>query len=254
MCGICGEVALRAGGEPDPEVLRAMVGSLHHRGPDDAGEYLGAGAALGSTRLAIIDLAGGHQPLHNEDASLWIVFNGELYNFAHLRRTLQRRGHLFATASDTEVALHAYQEFGSECVELFNGMFALAIWDERRRRLFLARDRAGIKPLYYAETSNRFIFASELRTMLVHPAVEARLDLAAIDEYLTFEYVPAPRSILSQVHKLPAGHHLTLGEGRIELTRYWDPNLLRSETGRLSEAEYSRQLRSVLLESVRREM
>lgn len=231
-----------------------MVESLHHRGPDDSGEHFGPGAALGATRLAIIDLAGGHQPLENEDGNLWIVFNGELYNFAELRPMLERRGHRFRTASDTEVVLHAYEEFGSECVELFNGMYAFAVWDQRDRRLFLARDRIGIKPLYYAETAGSFIFGSELMALLAHPSIDARLDLAAVDEYLTFEYVPAPRSILSQVRKLPAGHHLTLREGRLEIQRYWDPNLLRSETGRKSEAEYVNELRTLLRESVRREL
>jgi asparagine synthase (glutamine-hydrolysing) len=254
VCGICGEVSLQSGLEPDRDILWSMLASLAHRGPDDAGEHIGPGVALGATRLAIIDLAGGHQPLSNEDGSLWIAFNGELYNFAELRRTLAHRGHHFATACDTEVALHAFEEFGPECVELFNGMFALAIWDARRRRLFLARDRVGIKPLYYAEKVERFVFGSELRALLAHPAVERRLDLAAVDEYLTFEYVPAPRSILREVRKLPAGHYLTLQDGRVELHQYWDPNLLRSETGRLSEPEYSTRLRTELIESVRREM
>ena len=203
MCGICGEALLRPSGELRPEVLAAMVTSLRHRGPDDAGDYVGPGVALGSTRLAIIDLVGGHQPLTNENASLWIVFNGELYNFVDLRLTLSRRGHRFATSCDTEVALHAYAEFGPDCVELFNGMFAFAIWDTRQRTLFLARDRVGIKPLYYALTDRSLVFGSELRALLAHPGVERRLDLAAIDEYLTFEYVPAPRTMLSQVRKLP---------------------------------------------------
>jgi asparagine synthase (glutamine-hydrolysing) len=254
VCGICGEVALRPGDEASPQVLAAMVASLRHRGPDDAGEYVGPGVALGATRLAIIDLAGGHQPLTNENGSLWIAFNGELYNFADLRLTLSRRGHSFSTACDTEVALHAYEEFGTGCVELFNGMFAFAIWDSRQRTLFLARDRVGIKPLYYALTDRSLVFGSELRALLAHPGIERRLDLAAIDEYLTFEYVPAPRTILSQVRKLPAGHHLTLREGRTELHRYWDPNLLRSETGRKSMPEYAAELRQALFESVRREM
>jgi asparagine synthase (glutamine-hydrolysing) len=231
-----------------------MLQVLHHRGPDDRGEYQGRGAALGSTRLSIIDLAGGHQPLANEDGSMWIAFNGELFNFPDLRLSLQRRGHRFATACDTEVVLHAFEEFGPECVELFNGMFAFAIWDERQRKLFLARDRVGIKPLYYAHMAESLVFGSELRALLAHPAIEPRLDLAAVDEYLTFEYVPAPRSIVSQVKKLPAGHYLTLESGRVDLHRYWDPNLLRSETGRKSESEYAAELRSALLESVRREM
>jgi asparagine synthase (glutamine-hydrolysing) len=254
MCGICGEAALRPGVEPDPEVLRGMLAALHHRGPDDRGEYLEPGITLGSTRLAIIDLAGGHQPLANEDGSMWIAFNGELYNFPDLRLTLHRRGHRFATACDTEVVLHAFEEFGPDCVEFFNGMFAFAIWDTRRRRLFLARDRVGIKPLYFAETLNSLVFSSELKALLAHPAIEPRLDLTAVDEYLTFEYVPAPRSILSQVRKLPPGHYLVLQDGRIALQRYWDPSLLRSETGRKSESEYAAQLRTVLLDSVRREM
>ncbi|MCC7104866.1 MAG: asparagine synthase (glutamine-hydrolyzing), partial [Chloroflexi bacterium] len=244
-----------AGGyQPDPADAQAMVASMHHRGPDDAATYADPRATLGATRLAIIDLEGGNQPISNEDESAWIVFNGELYNFANLRETLLRRGHRFRTASDTEVVLHSYEEFGDECVQYFNGMFAFAIWDRRRARLLLARDRVGIKPLYYAQLDESLVFASELRTCLRHPAVRPRLDLASLSEYLTFEYVPTPRTIISGVKKLPPGHTLALERGSIRLERYWDPNLRASETGRTNEDEYVDLIRRSLAEAVRTEL
>jgi asparagine synthase (glutamine-hydrolysing) len=210
--------------------------------------------ALGSTRLAIIDLASGHQPIHNEDQTIWIVFNGEIYNFTALRRQLERLGHEFYTNSDTEAIVHAYEEFGRECVQYLNGIFAFAIWDSRKQELFLARDRVGVKPLFYALTPESLIFASELKVILIHPRIERKIDLVSLDQYLTFEYVPTPRSIISGVKKLPPGNTLTAKDGRVDVRPYWDVRLERSETGRKSTAEYESELRDQLYTAVRKEL
>ena len=181
MCGICGEVNLRPGEPPLLETVRGMCRAMRHRGPDGQGDYADEDVALGSTRLAIIDLAGGHQPIHNEDRTMWIVFNGEIYNFPALRPQLERLGHAFTTGSDTEAILHAYEEFGEECVQHLNGIFTFAIWDTRRRELFLARDRMGIKPLFYAVTERSLIFASELKVILAHPLIERKIVLVSLN-------------------------------------------------------------------------
>jgi asparagine synthase (glutamine-hydrolysing) len=231
-----------------------MLRAMRHRGPDGEGSYSDADVALGAVRLAIIDLAGGDQPIHNQDKTLTIVFNGEIYNFAALRGQLERLGHQFSTHSDTETILHAYEEFGPECVLHLNGIFAFAIWDQRRKLLFLGRDRLGVKPLYYAMTDDSLLFASELKVMLAHPRISRHVDLVSLNDYLTFEYVPTPRSIIKGVKKLPPGHTLTVQAGRVEVSAYWDVRLERSETGRKSEREYERELLDSLEESVRREL
>ncbi|MCC7371267.1 MAG: asparagine synthase (glutamine-hydrolyzing) [Chloroflexi bacterium] len=254
MCGICGEVKLREGPPPLQDVTRAMLRVMRHRGPDGEGWYGDQDVALGAVRLAIIDLAGGQQPIHNADQTLTIVFNGEIYNFAALRSQLERLGHRFTTHSDTEVILKAYEEFGAECVLHLNGIFAFAIWDQRRKLLFIGRDRMGIKPLYYAVTDDSLIFASELKVMLAHPRVERHVDLVSLNDYLTFEYVPTPRSIIKGVKKLPPGHTLTVQGGRVEINQFWDVRLERSETGRQSEREYQRELLDRLEDSVKREL
>jgi asparagine synthase (glutamine-hydrolysing) len=228
MCGICGIAT--GGPAPAPEVVQRMLETLTHRGPDDQGTIALDGVALGMRRLSIIDLEGGHQPIHNEDESCWIVYNGELYNFRELRRQLQGHGHEFYTDSDTEVVLHAYEEWGDSFVERLNGMYALAIWDRRRGRLTLARDRVGIKPLHWVETPAGLVFASEIKALLAHPAVERRVDPAALREYLSLEYVPTPLSMLEGVRKLPPGHLLTwTAGGGVRLTRYWEPDLATGE-------------------------
>jgi asparagine synthase (glutamine-hydrolysing) len=255
MCGICGEVSLQPGEPPLLETVRSMCRAMQHRGPDGQGDYADEDVALGSTRLAIIDLAGGHQPIHNEDRTMWIVFNGEIYNFPALRPQLERLGHVFTTDSDTEAILHAYEEFGEECVQHLNGIFTFAIWDTRRRELFVARDRIGIKPLFYAVTERSLIFASELKVMLAHPLIERKIDLVSLNEYLTFEYVPTPRSMIKGVRKLPPGHTLRVRDGVIDIRSYWDVRLERSETGaRKPLAEYERELRFHVQDAVRKEL
>lgn len=210
------------------------------------------GVALGFRRLSIIDLAGGHQPMSNEDGSVWIAFNGEIYNFQDLRRRLEGAGHRFRTHCDTETIVHLYEDEGTDCFQHLNGMFALAIWDERRRRLVLARDRLGKKPLVYRSEENRLLFASELKSLLEAPDVPRVIDPAAIDEYLTYQYVPHPHTIFRGIHKLPPGHLAVWQDGRLTVKPYWTPDLNHEEP--LSEAEYIERVRELLTSSVRLRM
>jgi asparagine synthase (glutamine-hydrolysing) len=216
MCGIAGHV-----GPTARELLPAMLGHLKHRGPDDTGIYAEEDVGLGMTRLAIIDLVTGQQPMSDATGRYWIVFNGEIYNFRQLRAALEDGGHSFRTRSDTEVILHAYGAYGAACVERLSGMFAFAIWDSVERRLFLARDRLGKKPLYYWHHGPLFLFASEPKALLCHPAVSRALDWPAFHHYLAFGYTPAGRSIFDSIHKLPPAHTATLDAGRLTLGRYW---------------------------------
>jgi asparagine synthase (glutamine-hydrolysing) len=251
MCGIAGFVGQhRIGMGEQAEVLGAMCLSLTHRGPDDQGTVLQEGMALGMRRLSIIDLAGGHQPLTNESGSIKLVFNGEIYNYRDLQRDLQSRGHSLRTNTDTEVIIHAYEEHGMNCVSHLRGMFAFALWDESRQRLFAARDRAGEKPLYYCLTATKgLVFASELKALLQHPEVPRRVDLAALDAYLCLGYIPDPSCILSGVFKLPPGHCLSYQDGEVRVQQYWDfPCEGPSD---LSEMEYSEELARLLDEAVR---
>jgi asparagine synthase (glutamine-hydrolysing) len=225
-----------------------MAAALEHRGPDDEGFYARGPAQLGMRRLSIIDLATGHQPIANEDGTLWLVFNGEIYNYRALREGLRRLGHQFATQSDSEVILHAYESYGPACLQHFNGMFAFAIWDETQRQLFVARDRLGVKPLYYWEGGQQLVFGSELSALLCHPAVPQEIDLLAVDQLLTVEYIPAPRTILQGVRKLPPGHWLRFDAHGTHVECYWDVPL-RPFTG--SHDEAVEQLRTLLADAVR---
>jgi asparagine synthase (glutamine-hydrolysing) len=226
MCGIAGAAWAEHGRVLAEGDLAAMMGRLLHRGPDDAGTYRDAHAALGFRRLSIVDLAGGHQPLSNEDGTVWTVFNGEIYNFPALRRRLEARGHVLRSKGDTEVLVHLYEDEGTGMFALLRGMFALAIWDAPRRRLVLARDRLGQKPLVYRVDGTRVVFASELKALLALPDrdVPRRVDPRALDLYLTYGYVPHPRTILEGTAKLPPAHHAVWHDGRLELTRYWAPD------------------------------
>jgi len=216
MCGIAGIVSLAPDARVEPDALRTMTAQLVHRGPDDDGHYVDpqARCGLGFRRLSIIDVAGGHQPLGNEDRTVWTVFNGEIYNFRALRAQLERRGHRFATRTDTEVIVHLYEEHGDARVSHLAGMFALAIWDQTRGRLLLARDRFGKKPLTYAIHNDRLYFASEAKAILALPGVPREIDAQSLHRYLIFQYVPAPHSIYKGFHKLPPGHLLTLDAGQ----------------------------------------
>lgn len=226
-----------------------MCSVLFHRGPDDAGYYVDDGVALGMRRLSIIDVEGGHQPVHNEDGSVWAVVNGEVYNYRELRRDLEGLGHAFHTASDVESLVHLYEEYGDECVSHLRGMFAFALWDKRRRRLLLGRDRLGIKPLFYAESGGRLLFASELKALLSLPAVERRLDWQAVSHYLGNLATPNAQSIVAGVRKLPEAHILSATAGSPPRTsRYWDVEF--SPDRRHTESELAARLRELLAESV----
>ncbi len=220
-CGICGVVTDGTRAAPARPVLERMTEALAHRGPDAAGLYLRGPAGLGSRRLSIIDLAGGDQPIANEDGTIWIVYNGEVFNYRELRRDLLARGHRLATASDTEVIVHLYEEDGAGCVRRLRGMFAFALWDATRKTLLLARDRLGIKPLYYAERPGVLAFASELRSLRHALPGAPEVDPQALEEYVTLGYVPSPRAIFAGIRKLPPAHTLEWSRGRATLRRYW---------------------------------
>ncbi len=249
MCGITGFI------EPGPranqrEILHRMTHALRRRGPDDEGFYHDAHLALGIRRLSVIDLRTGQQPISNEDGTVLAALNGEIYNFRALRLELQGLGHRFQTASDAEVLVHAYETYGPECVARLDGMFAFAIWDAVRRTLVLARDRMGEKPLYYSAGADAFVFGSELRAVLEHPAVPRELSLESLVRYLAFEYVPAPHSILAGIAKLPPGHMLTISPGsKPDIIQYWD--LPFNPDYSVSEHEWVERLRAQLEASVR---
>jgi asparagine synthase (glutamine-hydrolysing) len=221
MCGIVGLYRLDGRVPCDRALLLRMRDMLRHRGPDDAGDYVAGPLGLGHRRLSIIDLASGRQPLGNEDGSIQIVFNGEIYNFRELQRDAERLGHRFATRTDTEAIVHLYEELGERVVDRLDGMFAFALWDTKRRRLLLARDRAGIKPLYYAQRDGWFAFASEIRPLLLLPWVSREIDPQSVDDYLARGYVEAPRTMFRHVSKLPAAHTLTVTDKGVEVSRYW---------------------------------
>lgn len=253
MCGICGYIHLDRAKRPSEDILRGMTDSIAHRGPDDAGYYLGQNVALGHRRLSIIDLQTGHQPIFNEDASAVIVYNGEVYNFPELKKALTEKGHRFSTHSDTEVVLHAYEEYGEDCVKHFNGMFALAIWDEKLQKLFLARDKFGKKPLYYGIFANQFIFGSELKALLKHPSVTKDIDISALSKYLAYEYVPSPFSIFKGVRKLPPGASISVTRSGVgDVSHYWDLPLDRQDKADINETGL--RLSDLLKESVRKRL
>src|SRR5688572_10019800 len=224
MCGIVGFV--NADGSPaDRSLLERMNAAIRHRGPDEDGYLCEGGAALAMQRLAIIDLAGGQQPIHNEDKTKWIVFNGEIYNYRDLREDLESRGHRLFTNSDTEAILRLYEDFGPDCLQHLRGMFAFAIWDSVDRSLFIARDRVGKKPLLYSHRANGdLVFGSEFTALLEHPAVSREIDPQAIDAYLSFSCVPAPMTAYKEICKLEPGHWLRWRSGEIETRRYWRPD------------------------------
>lgn len=250
MCGICGIVD--PGAAPDPEVVVRMRERLTHRGPDDEGLFRRGPVALAARRLSIIDLDGGHQPIAGEDGEVVAVQNGEIYNHRELRAELERAGHRFATACDTEVLVHAYEEWGDGFLERLRGMFAVALWDERRRRLLLARDRFGIKPLYYRQAGGALSFASELKAMLEQPGFSREIDPRAMAAYLAFNSIPAPLTIFAEARKLPPGHLLSWHEGELELRRYARPQpVAAGDVRRGSAAELAEELREVMRDSIR---
>ena len=244
MCGIAGWT-----GEADAEALGRMRAALRHRGPDEEGEYVSDRVTLIHERLSIIDVASGQQPMSSADGRYTIVYNGETYNYLELREELRGRGYVFRTNSDTETVLHLYEEMGAACVARMQGMFAFAVWDRDEQILFLARDRLGIKPLFYAEAGGGLVFASELKGILAHGAVKVELDPEGLDHYLTFMYVPAPRTVVKGVRKLRPGHTLTLRDGRVKESCYWELPAAEEAAGRESEEEAAENLSGLLREA-----
>ncbi|MBN1851805.1 MAG: asparagine synthase (glutamine-hydrolyzing) [Pirellulales bacterium] len=260
MCGITGAVWTDSSQAIDAALLQRMTGVLTHRGPDDAGTFTSAvhmeapypmtpGVALGFRRLSIIDLTGSHQPMANEDGSIWIVFNGEIYNFRDLRRRLEGNGHCFSTNGDTETIIHLYEDEDLGFLNHLVGMFALAIWDRNKRRLILARDRLGQKPLVYYQDANRLFFSSELKSLLQVPDIPRDIDPNAIDEYLLYQYIPYPNTIFRGIRKLPPAHYGIYQDGRLSMEPYWVPDL-NEEVAR-PPGEYPKRLRELATESVR---
>lgn len=248
MCGIVGIVS-NEGQRVDEALLGRMCNAIRHRGPDDDGFYVNAGVGLGMRRLAIIDLQSGQQPIHNQDLSAWIVYNGEIYNYLELRAKLEKLGHKFYTNSDTEAIVHAYDQYGADCPKHLRGMFAFAIWNEKTEELFLARDRVGKKPLLYAQLNDEFIFGSEFSALLLHPGLSREVNSEALHHYLSFMCVPAPMTAYRAIKKLEPGHSLTWRKGELKIERYWQPDF--SHKLDIGEEEAGERALEILRDAVR---
>ncbi|MDZ7619340.1 MAG: asparagine synthase (glutamine-hydrolyzing) [Patescibacteria group bacterium] len=252
MCGICGIIELDGPGDDFQRRIGPMVESLRHRGPDQSGTWLGRSACLGHARLSIIDVSEGRQPLSNEDESIWICYNGEVYNFPQLHAELVAKGHRFRTRTDTEVIVHLYEEEGVDCLRRLRGMFAFALWDARRQRLLLARDPLGVKPLYYRMHNGRLLFGSEIKAILAHGGIPRAVREDALSDYLTFLYVPSPKTMFRGIDKLPAGHWLTFDATGVRTQPYWD--LTDASPLGASRQEVEHELLDRLSESVRMQL
>jgi asparagine synthase (glutamine-hydrolysing) len=239
MCAIAGILNLAEAPAPTEDALRRMLAMVRHRGPDQFGIYLSDQVAFGNARLSIIDLSGGQQPITNEDETLWIVFNGEIFNYVELRADLEAKGHQFATHCDTEVILHLYEEYGPDCLRQLNGQFAIAIWNERDRSLFLARDRVGVRPLFYTQTGGALIFASEIKSILTDPRVSAELDPLALDQIFTYWSPLSPRTCFRGIVDVPPGHFLVAKNGQVSVKAFWKPDFSSSATNALPTKERS---------------
>ena len=253
MCGIVGK--LNFNGRPvTSQEIKAMSDTIVYRGPDDEGSLCQEGIGLGQRRLSIIDLRReSTAPLSNEDGTVWIVFNGEIYNFQELRARLMEQGHVFRTGSDTEVIVHLYEQHGIECLKHLRGMFAFAIWDKTKQWLFAARDRLGKKPFFYTHSPSRLLFGSEIKAIMADPSSNAQPNFEAIDRYLTCQYVPAPLTAFADIHKLPAGHYLLCtGANQLRVSPYWFPAQMPKTT--LSQPEAAERLLAILKEAVRLRM
>ena len=253
MCGISGH--LNFDGGADHHVAHRMIRMLEHRGPDGIGFYTDGAVSLAHARLSIIDIVGGHQPMHNEDESIWITFNGEIFNYLELREKLIQKGHTFLTRSDTEVILHLYEDEGEDCVRYFNGQWAFAIWDARNRKLFLSRDRLGVRPLFYTVTRKAFVFGSEIKSIFAHPDVSRDIDLEALSQIFTFWFSLPPRTIFKNIFELPPGYSLSVEGRKIEIQRYWELDYSRATEVSLEspkqEKKYIDELRELLLDATR---
>jgi len=249
MCGICGIFEYERRSNIDDATVHKMNQTMIHRGPDDGGVFVGPGIGLGHRRLSIIDLAGGHQPMSNEDGTVWVLLNGEIYNYPELRAELLRRGHIFATKSDTEAIVHLYEDYGEGCFAKLSGMFSIAIWDSRSRKLVLARDRVGKKPLFYAADEKRILFGSELKALLAGDSLSREIDTHALSDYFSFGYIPAPKTIYRVVRKVMPGHYLVASAGGVKETEYWDLSFGKVESRSLPE--WGEMLRHELSEATR---
>ncbi len=250
MCGIAGIVHLHREGEVSRDLLKRMISLVHHRGPDGYGYYCDSRVGLAHARLSIIDLEGGWQPIYNEDRKVCIVFNGEIFNYLELREVLEKKGHRFTTHSDTEVIVHLYEEFGVDCLQHLNGQFAFAIWDQRFSRLFIARDRVGIRPLFYTQVNGSLLFASEIKSLFADERVIREIDPSALDQIFTFWMTIPPRTAFKNVHELPAGHFLIIEKGRVDQRKYWDLDFAPHERYN-TEEQYAEELRELLIDSTR---
>ncbi len=249
MCGIVGVLNLH---EPQPvpeQLLSKMLGTIRHRGPDEFGIYRDEWANLGNARLSIIDLGGGQQPICNEDGTLWIVFNGEIFNYLELRPNLEARGHRFRTDCDTEVILHLYEEYGAGCLNYLNGQFAIAIWDTRNRSLFLARDRLGVRPLFYTVRNGQLVFGSEIKTLLVHPQVSAEIDPEALAQVFTFWGAMTPHTIFKDIYSLPPAHYLLVREGQLNFQSYWELDFTSESSSYRNPQDYLEEFEQLLIDA-----
>ena len=249
MCGICGIFEFERRDPVPEDLVHRMNQTIVHRGPDDEGIYIGPGVGLGFRRLSIIDLSGGHQPIANEDESLWVTLNGEIYNYPELRLELETRGHRFSTHSDTETIVHLYEEYGENCFQRLRGMFAIALWDSRERKLLLARDRVGKKPLFYAADGRRIVFGSELKALLAAGGFDRKVDSQALADYFSFGYVPAPKTIYQSVRKILPGHYLVASASGLREVSYWDLSYAKVESR--TEEEWCEALKHQLCEATR---
>ena len=222
MCGICGIFDLDGAGQFHPESIKKMISALHHRGPDESGIYMDDDVLLGHSRLSIIDLSGGTQPIHNEDKSLWIVYNGEIFNYPELRQDLIKKGHHFYTSTDTEVIIHLYENIGPACLNKLNGQFAFVIWDVSKKEMFLARDRVGIRPLFYTFQNNTFYFASEIKSIFMNPEIQREIDPAALHQIFTFWTTLPEKTVFKQIYELPPGHFMFVSPERQVIRKYWE--------------------------------
>ena len=222
MCGIAGKYYLKAPGDISPDLIKQMIAIMHHRGPDESGIYIDDWVGLGQTRLSIIDLSGGVQPIHNEDKTLWIIYNGEVFNYPELKQGLLKKGHRFYTSTDTEVILHLYEEKGTACLEQLNGQFAFAIWDSKHKELFLARDRVGIRPLFYTVKNNELLFASEIKSIFMATDIEREINTNSLNQIFTFWTTLPGQTIFKEIYELPPGHFLKASNGEIAIKKYWD--------------------------------
>lgn len=251
MCGICGKLVFDRGAVVPRSLVKAMADTIQHRGPDDEGYYVSGEIGLGFRRLSIIDLNSGHQPISNEDETVWIVFNGEIYNYQELQRELLAKGHIFKTKTDTEVIVHLYEEYGTACVEKLRGMFGFAIWDGREKVLFLARDRVGIKPLYYRLTDHSLVFASEIKALLADPEVKREIRPSMIDRFLKFYFLPGEETLFRDIHKLAPGSYMLVKGNQPTIRQYWD---LHFSPSVLSLRDAETQLSNLMDEAVRLHM